>query len=87
MIKVIDMLGFKVNKFNEWLRKSGKAHIDTRVKSTSETSVPALLKEPARFRQVATASPDCEVIIPNLLSEKIRNFPLQFSGSTDRSII
>jgi hypothetical protein len=46
MIKVIDMLGFKVNKFNEWLRKSGKAQIDTRVKSASETSVPALLKEP-----------------------------------------
>jgi hypothetical protein len=62
MIKVIDMLGFKVNKFNEWLRKSGKAQIDTRVKSASETSVPALLKAP-RFKQVATASTDCEVII------------------------
>ena len=47
MKKVIDMLGFKVNKINEWLRNNGKAQIHTRVKSASETGVPALLKEPS----------------------------------------
>ena len=63
MIKVIDMLGFKVNKFNEWLRKMARRQIDTRVKSASETGVPALLKRAPRCRQVATASTGCEVMI------------------------
>lgn len=51
MKKVIDMLGFKVNKFNEWLRKNGKAQIDTTVKNAADPGVPALLKEPSGSRK------------------------------------
>lgn len=45
MSKIIEMLGFKVNKFNEWLRKNDKAPLDAQVKSPSEAHAPALLKE------------------------------------------
>jgi hypothetical protein len=46
MMKVIDMLGFKINKFNKWLRKNDKAQIDTQVKRPLEAHAPGLLKEP-----------------------------------------
>ncbi|MEO6823701.1 MAG: hypothetical protein ABI167_03060 [Nitrosospira sp.] len=44
MKKVINMLGFKVNKFNDWLRKNGKAEIDTKAQNASGQ---VLLKEPS----------------------------------------
>lgn len=44
MKKVINMLGFKINKFNDWLRKNGKAQIGTKAQNASG---PALLKEPS----------------------------------------
>jgi len=47
MKKVIDMLGFKVNKSSGWLRKTGKPQIYIQVKSASETGAPALLKNPS----------------------------------------
>ena len=46
MSKVIEMLRFKVNNFNEWLRKNDKAPIDAQVKGPSEAHTPVLLKEP-----------------------------------------
>jgi hypothetical protein len=51
MKKVVDMLRFKVDKFNEWLRKNGNAPIHIKVKSASKTSVAALLKEPSTSRK------------------------------------
>ncbi|MEO9061493.1 MAG: hypothetical protein ABI270_05565 [Nitrosospira sp.] len=46
MMKVIDILGFKVNNFNKWLRKNDKGQIDTQVKSPLEAHALDLLKEP-----------------------------------------
>ena len=45
MIKVIDMLGFKVNKIREQLRKNSEPQTPVSVKNAMEP-VPALLKEP-----------------------------------------
>ena len=44
MKKVINMLGFKINEFDDWLRKNGKAQIGTKAQNAPG---PALLKEPS----------------------------------------
>ena len=44
MKKVINLLGFKIIKFHDWLRKNGKAQIDTKAQYAS---APALLKDPS----------------------------------------
>jgi hypothetical protein len=45
MKKVIDMLGFKVNKFNEWLQKKNMKQI--RGATGTKADVSALLKAPS----------------------------------------
>ena len=45
MIKIIDILGFKVNKIRKQLGKNGEPKTPVSVKNAME-AVPALLKEP-----------------------------------------
>jgi hypothetical protein len=45
MIKIIDILGFKVNRIREQLRKNSEPQTPVSVKNAME-AVPALLKEP-----------------------------------------
>jgi hypothetical protein len=51
MKNVISILGFKVNKFNDWLRKNGKGRIHSKVKGVSEPTVAALPKEVSASRK------------------------------------